>query len=71
MRRVVVAAVFAALVVTTNMGTAIAQDQPEGGLSREPATTEASTSQDGPEASGKITFTDIIVSGRPDPGGND
>jgi hypothetical protein len=70
MRRVVMAALIAALVTTTTVGAGAAQDRPEGGLNRERGITEARSHTGGPEAAG-ITFTDIIVSGRPEPGGGD
>jgi hypothetical protein len=71
MPRVVTAALIAALVIAAAVGAGAAQDRPEGGLNRERGIAEASSHTGGPEASGKITFTDIIVSGRPLPGGGD
>jgi hypothetical protein len=71
MRRVVTAALIAAFVTAATVGAGAAQDRPEGGLNRERGITEARSHTGGPEASGKITFTDIIVSGRPEPGGGD
>jgi hypothetical protein len=41
MRRVVMAALIAALVTTATVGTGAAQDRPEGGLNRERGITEA------------------------------
>jgi hypothetical protein len=70
MRRVVTAALIAALVTTASVGAGAAQDRPEGGLNRERGIAEASSHTAGPVAAG-ITFTDIVVSGRPQPGGGD
>jgi hypothetical protein len=71
MQRLTLAAALAALVTTAAIGTTTAQDRPEGGLNGERGITEASTPSGGPEASGKVTFTDVIVTGHPQPDGND
>jgi hypothetical protein len=70
-QRWVVAAITAVTVTTATIGAVAAHERAEGGLNRAPGIAEASTHTGGPEASGKISMSDLIFTGRPDRGGND
>jgi hypothetical protein len=71
MKRLVVTSSVVVMVAFASVGGVAAQDRPDGGLNREQGITEASTHTAGPDAFQKITFTDIVGTGRPGSGGGD
>ena len=71
MKRIVVAVFAAVLVATATMGTTAAQED-RGDANRARGIAVAAQQSQKPESAGKVTFSDLLVSGKPiDTGGNE